>query len=135
MGNGTRIQLDGSMPHHRSLNRKSFMTHEQLRDEWNGSYPNLSVISNREATKIADYWLSRIDAYADARLREAADKLEKGISFRKKYDGNSIKSASDFHGIGAEDWSEIIRYEEGIKKGLSDAASLVRGMAKGEEKA
>lgn len=31
----------------------------------------------------------------------------------KEYDGNNLREASAYHGIGADSWDEIVRYEQG----------------------
>jgi hypothetical protein len=55
---------------------------------------------------------------SNRRAREAALGEAVGIvKDRKKpdYDGNDLQSACNFHRIGAQNWTEIIRLEEGME--------------------
>lgn len=59
--------------------------------------------------------------------RELYRKLEalKPRNNKKPYDGNDLNSACDHYHIGADDWYEILRLEEGIERGLEKAQSLL----------
>lgn len=43
----------------------------------------------------------------------------------KPYDGNDLKSASDYYHISASDWIEIIRFEDGKNEALSQVRALL----------
>ena len=60
-------------------------------------------------------------------LETRAERLkgEKKTSKNKKYDGNDLNSACDVYGIAAQNWAEIIRFEDGYNFALQEELSLV----------
>lgn len=86
-------------------------THEQLREEWENhvstfTYPREDM---RFGEDIADFWISKLDTYADAKLTEVAEEIE-----------NLSNSPEQFSTIGKEERNKV------YNQSLSDAASLVR---------
>lgn len=48
-----------------------------------------------------------------------------GMKLKKDYDGNDLKTACDEYCIGAENWTEIIRYEDGYSSALQDLSQKI----------
>ena len=55
------------------------------------------------------------------KVLKSYDKSLRVEDLKKDYDGNDLKSACDAHGVAADSWSEIIRFEQGY-----DLANLIR---------
>lgn len=78
------------------------MTKEELRKQWREEikqYPEMDALGS------ADWWISKLDTYADAKLEEVAGKIE--------------KLEDTMH-------SQHALEENGINHGLQTASSLVR---------
>lgn len=101
------------------------MNHNALREDYYkyAAWIKASGIHSQELYKAeADFWLSKFDAY----LSGVKDKIEKMKTVKNhRYDGNDIKTAEDFYGISADNWTEIIRLENGIDMGLGKVLALL----------
>jgi hypothetical protein len=100
------------------------MTNEAIREEFIRTAYTVMPITEREAGQYADWWLSKLQAQALEIIS-----LAEGAKFRnnpKGYDGNNLEDASNYHGIAAETWAEIIRHEDGHDAALSDLTSQIR---------
>jgi len=56
-------------------------------------------------------------------LKKCEELMPSEISKNGNYDGNDLSSACEFHHIGADNWAEIIRYEQGINEGIKQSKS------------
>ena len=54
----------------------------------------------------------RIQEYVTSELQSLMEEIEK-LPTRKEYDGNNLESACRAYHIGAENWDEILRLEDG----------------------
>lgn len=52
----------------------------------------------------------------DQQIREVIEKAK----LVKDYDGNNLKEACRKYSIGAESWTEILRYEDGYNQAIHD---------------
>ena len=57
---------------------------------------------------IADFWLSHFST-----ILESIRKEIEGLPIKENYDGNSLESACEVYCMQAENWTEIIRFENG----------------------
>lgn len=60
--------------------------------------------------------LSEQEAQHKAELEEIKKKVYALKTDSKNYNGNDLDSANDFYGVAANNWSEIIRFEQGINE-------------------
>ena len=56
-------------------------------------------------------------------VREEVSWIKKRANKKGNYNGNELRTAEDYYGISASSWVEIIRYEEGINKVLTEIDS------------
>ena len=61
-------------------------------------------------------------------IKTVASKIE-----RHSYDGNNLRDAADYYNIGAQDWTEIIRLEDGHNLATNSILSALSNDPTGEE--
>lgn len=71
----------------------------------------------------ADYFFSQIDLVLSRHASEIRTLKFTG----KEYDGNDLNSACQFYSIAAENWNEIIRFENGFNQAIEQSASICEG--------
>lgn len=83
--------------------------------------------SNMGDKEVCDFFFSHFDTLMESKIGEI-ETYKKNFA-NKGYNGNDLESACDYYGIAAEDWSEIIRYEDGYNMAIANVLSLLRGQS------
>lgn len=70
---------------------------------------------------IVDIFMDKISQRDTALIEELEGKRPK-----KDYDGSDLNSACEKYHMGAQNWSEILRYEDGLNGGINIAIDVIK---------
>lgn len=118
------------------------MNHETLREEW--KYEWTQGLIGESTKSISDWWLSKLDAYADEKNKEIIEKFSSEISLkgernriilqiedkvRKEYNAKLAKVAEEIEKemlVDSAQAGQFSMHSDGYNQGLEDSAFLVR---------